>query len=241
MNLVEESTVVFRLNGQPFISSLTEIESKLVEAKDKLALLEKGTKEWADAKKDVKELEEAVKSARGQMDLTELTVKQLTNLQRDMVKVMKESKVGSEEYNAAAARIAEIRPIMDGVRQDMRGIATEATAQKSIWAQFKEYFTRAFSVVSVFEAGQAVIGFVKDSVLEFRKFQSAGADLSAVTGLVGKDLEFLKEQAKTTGPAVGLMGSDMLEAYKMMASSKPELLNQKELLAETTANAILLS
>ena len=45
MNLVEESTVVFRLNGQPFISSLTEIESKLVEAKNKLALLEKGTKE----------------------------------------------------------------------------------------------------------------------------------------------------------------------------------------------------
>ena len=240
MNLVEESTVVFRLNGQPFISSLTEIERKLVEAKDKLALLEKGTKEWADAKKDVKELEEAVKSARGQMDLTELTVKKLTDLQRDMVKVMKESKVGSEEYNAAAL-IAEIRPIMEGVRQDMRGIATEATTQKSIWAQFKEDFTRAFSVVSVFEAGQAVIGFVKDSVLEFRKFQSAWADLSAVTGLVGKDLEFLKEQAKTTGPAVGLMGSDMLEAYKMMASAKPELLNQKELLAETTANAILLS
>jgi len=241
MNLVEESTVIFRLDGKPFISSLSEIEMKLVEAKDKMALLEKGTKEWADAKKDVKELEAAVKDARTQMDLSQLTVKQLTDLQRDMVKVMKESKVGSEEYIAAAKKLEEINPIMTGVRRDMRGIGEEATGMTKIWGQFKEDFTRAFSVVSVFEAGRAIAGFVQESVVEFRKFQSAGADLSAVTGLVGKDLEFLKEQAKITGPAVGMMGSDMLEAYKMMASAKPELLAQKELLAETTTRAITLA
>ncbi|MCU0337663.1 MAG: phage tail tape measure protein, partial [Sediminibacterium sp.] len=241
MNIVEESTVIFRLDGKPFISSLSEIEMKLVEAKDKMALLEKGTKEWSDARKDVKDLEVAIKDARSQMDLSQLTVKQLTDLQRDMVKVMKESKVGSEEYVAAAKKLEEVNPILAGVRRDMRGIGEEATGMGKIWGQFKEDFTRAFSVVSVFEAGRAVATFVQDSVIEFRKFQSAGADLSAVTGLVGKDLQFLKDQANITGPAVGMMGSDMLNAYKMMASAKPELLNQKELLAETTARAITLA
>jgi multidrug resistance efflux pump len=107
MNLVEESTVVFRLDGRPFLSELSQVEAQLVEAKDKLAGLEKGTKEWADQKAVVRELASAVETARHQMDLSELTVKQLTDLQRDMVKVMKDSVVGSDEYNAAAERVSK--------------------------------------------------------------------------------------------------------------------------------------
>ncbi|MEA5257160.1 phage tail tape measure protein [Arcicella aquatica] len=241
MNLVEESTIVFRLNGQPFVSELSKIESSLQEARDKMALLEKGTKEWTDARRDVKDLEAALETARQQMDVTQLTVKQLTALQGDLVRVMKDSVVGSDEYNAAAHRLAEINPILAEVRQDMRGIGNEAESQKGIWEQFKEDFTRAFSVMSVFEAGKAIYDFVSDSVREFKTFQSSAADLSAVTGLVGDELKYLTDQAKETGPEFGMLGSDMLEAYKMMASAKPELLEQKELLAATTNEAIKLA
>lgn len=241
MNLVEESTVVFRLDGQPFVSELSKIEAQLVDAKDKLVLLEKGTKEWTEAKSDVKQLEAAIESARKQMDLSELTVKQLTALQKDMIAVMKDSVKGSEEYNAAAARLSEINPILQEVRQDMRGINDDADKGKSMWVQFKEDFTRAFSVVSVFEAGKAIYNFIEESVQDFKKFQSAAADLSAVTGLVGTDLEYLKDTAKATGPAVGMMADEMLGAYKMMVSAKPELQSQKELLAETAAKAITLA
>lgn len=241
MNLVEESTVVFRLDGRPFLSELSQVEAQLVEAKDKLAGLEKGTKEWTDQKAVVRELASAVETARHQMDLSELTVKQLTDLQRDMVKVMKDSVVGSDEYNAAAQRLSEINPILQGVRDDMRSLGEEPEKQKGIWEQFKEDFTRAFSVVSVFEAGKAVYDFVSDSVREFKVFQSAAADLSAVTGATGDDLKYLTDTAKQTAPEFGMMGSEMLEAYKMMASAKPELLDQKELLASTTNEAIKLA
>jgi TP901 family phage tail tape measure protein len=241
MNQVEESTVVFRLDGRPFVSELTKIEAELDAAKDKLSGLEKGTKEWSAQNKNVKELELAVKSARQQMDLSQLTVKQLTALQGDMVKVMKQSVVGSEEYNAAAEKLKQINPILQGVRQDMRGIGEETIKQIPLWQQFKEDFTRAFSVFSVFEALKAIYNFVSESVREFKVFQSAAADLSAVTGATGDDLKYLTDTAKETAPQFGMMGSEMLEAYKMMASAKPELLDQKELLASTTNEAIKLA
>jgi TP901 family phage tail tape measure protein len=123
----------------------------------------------------------------------------------------------------------------------MRGVGEEPEKQTPIWEQFKEDFTRAFSVVSVFEAGKAVYDFVLDSVREFKVFQSAAADLSAVTGATGDDLKYLTDTAKQTAPEFGMMGSEMLEAYKMMASAKPELLDQKELLASTTNEAIKLA
>lgn len=182
MNLVEESTIVFRLNGQPFVSELSKIEASLVDAKDKLALLEKGTKEWTDAKKDVKELEAAIETARQQMDVTELTVKQLTALQRDLINAMKDSTKGSEEYNAAAQKLAEINPILAEVKEDMRGLGNEAESQKGIWGQFKEDFTRAFSVVSVFEAGAAIIDFGKEVFEVTAKFEKYEAVLTNALG-----------------------------------------------------------
>jgi TP901 family phage tail tape measure protein len=241
MNIVEESTVVFRLNGQTFMSELSKIESQLVSAKEKLEGMEKGTKEWKAQNAEVRKLTAAMEDSAKQMDVSQMKVSQLRTLQRDLLKVINDSVVGSEQYNKALAKLDEVNPILDNVRTQTRGINTELGFGKKMLEQFKEDFTRAFSVMSVFEVGRAVFNFVSDSVAQFKKFQSAGADLSAVTGLIGKDLEFMKDQAKKSGPEMGMMGDEMLDAYKKMASAKPELLNQKELLASTTIEAIKLA
>ncbi|OIN55416.1 phage tail tape measure protein, partial [Arsenicibacter rosenii] len=53
--------------------------------------------------------------------------------------------------------------------------------------------------------------------------------------------EYLKNQAKETGPQFGMTAADMLKAYQLMGSAKPELLANKEALAETTKEAIILA
>ena len=66
-------------------------------------------------------------------------------------------------------------------------------------------------------------------------------DLSAITGATGKDLEFMADRAKEMGLAVGLMGKEVLEAFKLVASAKPDLLENSRLLAEVTKQVLILS
>jgi TP901 family phage tail tape measure protein len=117
--------------------------------------------------------------------------------------------------------------------------------EKSAWDRFKAGTNNVMAGVIggnlVTQGLQRVLGLGPQIIATYREFNAASKELSAVTGLVGKDLEYLEKQANKVGPAVGKSGAEMLEAYKLMASAKPELLEQKELLAETTNAAITLA
>jgi hypothetical protein len=117
--------------------------------------------------------------------------------------------------------------------------------EKSAWQKFTANMASVTGGVvggNLITSGiQAIAGALPAAIARYREFNAASQDLSAVTGATGKDLAYLNEQASKTGPALGKSGAEMLEAYKLMASAKPELLAQKELLVETTKAAITLS
>lgn len=72
-------------------------------------------------------------------------------------------------------------------------------------------------------------------------FNQAIADLSAITGASGKDLEFYKQKANELGRSVEGGASAVVEAYKLIGSAKPELLENAEALNKLTESAITLS
>ena len=82
---------------------------------------------------------------------------------------------------------------------------------------------------------------VRSGVESIIDFDKAVADLSAITGASGKDLQFFKEQARELGIEVDGGASAVLEAYKLIGSAKPELLENAQALNEVTKSAILLS
>lgn len=88
-----------------------------------------------------------------------------------------------------------------------------------------------------FGAG-AFISSAKDVVVEF---DNAIADLSAITGATGKDLDFFKKNAIALGVEVKGGASAVVEAYKLIASAKPELLENASALNSVTESAILLA
>ncbi len=51
------------------------------------------------------------------------------------------------------------------------------------------------------------------------QFEASMADLSAITGIVGKDLQELEKSARSVGVATGLGASQSAEAYKLLASN----------------------
>ena len=82
---------------------------------------------------------------------------------------------------------------------------------------------------------------VRGGVEAIVDFDQAVADLSAITGASGKDLQFFKTQARELGIEVDGGASAVVEAYKLIGSAKPELLENAQALNEVTKSAILLS
>jgi len=74
-----------------------------------------------------------------------------------------------------------------------------------------------------------------------RKFGAAISDLAAITGAAGKDLEFFRQKSKEIGETTTLSASQAAEAFKLVASAKPDLLDNAAALAEVTTQVVLLS
>ena len=79
------------------------------------------------------------------------------------------------------------------------------------------------------------------SVKAFATQESALKDLSAITGAVGKDLDFFKKKSIEMSNQSVSSASEILNAFKLMGSARPELLKNSKALAEITKEAITLS
>lgn len=88
-------------------------------------------------------------------------------------------------------------------------------------------------------AGAAFV--VTKSIQAATKFEAAISDLSAITGATGEDLEFLSEKSKEFGRTTTLSAIQAAEAFKLVASAKPDLLGNAEALAAVTREAITLA
>lgn len=96
----------------------------------------------------------------------------------------------------------------------------------------------AFGLVGGVQAFAAIIG---DAYKTIKEFQQSLADLSSITGATGKDLAFLKNSAIDLGQKVEGGAKSVVEAYKLIAGAKPELLDNVKALNQVTEAAITLS
>lgn len=72
------------------------------------------------------------------------------------------------------------------------------------------------------------------------EFETALADLSAITGAVGKDLDKLKNKTLEMARASVTSQKDVAEGIKLVASAKPDLLKNIDALTATTEAVLLL-
>lgn len=79
------------------------------------------------------------------------------------------------------------------------------------------------------------------------KFEKSLSSLSSLTGLVGQDLKFFEEAAKDLsiseidGVKVSASADELVRAFSLVASSKPELLSSRDALIDVTKEAIILA
>ncbi len=72
-------------------------------------------------------------------------------------------------------------------------------------------------------------------------YEDSLASVSAITGAVGDDLVQLETLSMNTAKASKMLGADVLKAYELVGSAKPELLENAEALDGVTKSVITLS
>ncbi|MEI2682685.1 phage tail tape measure protein [Erwinia aphidicola] len=91
-------------------------------------------------------------------------------------------------------------------------------------------------------AGLAGVGLSLGTIIQTsRQYGQALSDLSAITGATGTQLKALDEAAQQMGRTTEYSASQAVEALKLMASAKPELLETADGLTRATNSALVLA
>jgi|GEM_PF-2186316 len=177
----------------------------------------------------------------------------IQNAMKNLKKQIDGMTVGSEEYIEATKKYQILNGILQKHKAELKGIETQTKANAAASQNWLQKGVAMFNQYSV-----AILGFtaaftgVAMKMANFRKKnmekESSQANLKALTGLDDSAIAWLTQQAEilsTTMEKSGLRvkksAQEILEAYTMVGSKKPELLQDKEALNAVTIEAMRLA
>lgn len=161
--------------------------------------------------------------------------------------------VGSDEYIKKVRQYKQLDAALQEHKANLKSIETQTKANA---VASQNWFQRGIALFNQYSV--AFLGFtaaytgIAMKISEFRKKnmekESSQANLKALTGLDDSSIEWLTKQAEklsTTMDESGLRvkksAREILEAYTMVGSKKPELLQDKEALNAVTIEAMRLA
>jgi TP901 family phage tail tape measure protein len=138
-----------------------------------------------------------------------------------------------------------VRVRADGVDSADRSLDSLSSTSKKTERSIASLTSSAGDMAAGFIAGAGAISAlslaVKASISANRQFEKSLSDLSAITGSTGDQLEYLKAQAAEIGATTSLSASEASEAFKLIASAKPDLLESSAALNSVTRAAVTLA
>ena len=123
----------------------------------------------------------------------------------------------------------------NGVMQNLKGVLNGVAGKFGMSASM-------FTGVGAAVAGAAgAFKLLGDNINLAMNFEKSMSQLSSLTGMVGKDLDQLKEYAIELGSTSTLTASQVADAFRLIGSQQPQLLESGQALKEVTKYAITLS
>lgn len=127
------------------------------------------------------------------------------------------------------------------VEKALEGIRRKSKRVHSAGAKDAKKHAKGLNLISKAAALLVVTLAAKSLVKSTINFGQAISDLSAITGATGKDLDFLRQKSKEFGETTTLSATQAAEAFRVIASAKPDLLENAQALAVVTEEAIALA
>ncbi|MDC1684450.1 phage tail tape measure protein [Phocaeicola vulgatus] len=254
MAIHEKATVELQVNGEQARKEMQLMEqhalslkARIVEAQNagdtkKVKQLQKELKETNTALRAMRDNARNIDAAMNNIGLA--TPKELRRLLKDIDAKLNSGHIarGSEEWKKYQAQLklvnAEIRKVNDEIKE------TEG------WlTRFNNRFTKWGALAA---SGIAAITGISMTLNKMRKDrddkEASAANLKALTGLDDVSIQWLARQAEIlstsmhkSGLRVTQSSKEILEAYMLVGSAKPDLLGNKEALNAVTIEAMRLS
>lgn len=153
---------------------------------------------------------------------------------------------GSEEYIRAANKIKTLDAALQHHRAQLKAVEVQQRSLITKGIQFfKDY---SLQITGAIETLTGVAMQLNKFRKQAAEQEDAAANLKALTGLDDDNIAWLKQQAETlsttmekSGLRVRKSATEILEAYMLVGSKKPELLQDKEALNAVTIEAMRLA
>jgi TP901 family phage tail tape measure protein len=167
--------------------------------------------------------------------------KLLNKLRNDYKDLAVQEKTNTKEAKDLLAQITKLDAKLKGVDASVGQYQRNVGNYGSAWEGLKGKWKSLVSVAG--QLGLAVGGaqILRSSIDTIKEFGQSIADLSAITGASGPDLEKYKSAAIELGKSTQGGAKAVVEAFKLIGSAKPELLENADALIQVTEAARTLS
>jgi len=179
-------------------------------------------------------------------NLSTTSMNDLTRTQRQLQAELKKTTRGTAEYIEKSKQLRLVSAELRKVKVEMTGVAgSQQGMLNRVASGFNRFGGMALgAIAAVTGVGLGLRKLAQDA----DAYNAKVAELSAITGLAGEELNWLSEEAKklsvsTTEDGIRITRSadEIVDAFKLMGSAKPELLENKEALAAVTTEALKLA
>lgn len=170
------------------------------------------------------------------------TVRNLTSEYNRLNRQIKDLTPGTKEYTDTAKQMAELKGVLSEHKQQIGKIADSYATLKSGLGQVVGLTATVFAANSLMSYGSELLNLQTRVV----GYQGALSELSAITGVTGDGLKGLEDRAANlstitlaSGEIITNTSTDILNAFKLVGSAKPELLKSAEGMEAFTKEALI--
>jgi TP901 family phage tail tape measure protein len=162
------------------------------------------------------------------------TINELTGSSVKLARELKSLTPNSQEFVKKSKDFDLVKKRLDEVKGQAFGVRQGLDSMKGTLSGIKTAFIGAFTI-------GAAISAVKNIVEVNRDFEKSLSTLKSITGATTEDLKFYSAAAKEIGSTTTLSAKQAVEAFTLIGSAKPDLLANKQALADVTREAVALS
>lgn len=246
------------IDGSEAQQGIAKVEAAVQKLEAKLASLNKGEADYEAKSKELqKELNAKTRTLetyrkkfeetdRVLKNLSGATYQELLAVQKQVRKDLQNAVPGTEKYNAA---LEQNRRVSLQVAAAQKAMRVEVGSQGNMWLRASNFINQYIGIIGTVIAAVTGLTLKLNQLREARnKREEAKADVQALTGLDEESIAWLEQQAQRLSTSMDENGirirqsaTEILDAYKLVGSAKPELLQDKEALNDVTKQTLILA